>query len=121
PGRPAAPVAACPDGGFATLSPPLRFVRMTTHGGPPLEAYARLAVEVGLNLERGQDVLVIAHLEHAELVRAIARAAYEAGARYVDVKYADARLTRIRADLSPHDGLGWSPPHTIKQIEDLAE
>jgi aminopeptidase len=94
---------------------------MTTNGVPPLEAYARLAVEVGLNLERGQDVLVIADLEHAELVRAIARAAYEAGARYVDVKYADARLTRIRTDLSPDDGLGWSPPHTIKQIEDLAE
>ena len=29
-----------------------------------------------------------------------------AGARYVDVNYADARLTRIRADLSPDDGLG---------------
>ncbi len=94
---------------------------MTTNGAPPLETYARLAVEVGLNLERGQDVLIIADLEQAELTRAVARAAFEAGARYVDVKYVDARLTRIRADLSPDDGLGWSPPHTIKQIEDLAE
>jgi aminopeptidase len=93
---------------------------MTTNGTPPLEAYARLAVEVGLNLQPGQDVLIIADLEHAELTRAVARAAFEAGARYVDVKYADARLTRIRADLSPDDSLGWSPPYTIKQIEDLA-
>ena len=94
---------------------------MTTNGVPSLDAYARLAVEVGLNLERGQDVLIIADLEHAELTRAVARAAFEAGARYVDVNYVDARLTRIRADLAPDDGLGWSPPHAIKQINDLAD
>jgi aminopeptidase len=94
---------------------------MTTNGLPSLDAYARLAVEVGLNLTPGQDVLIVADVEHAELTRAVARAAFEAGARYVDVKYADARLTRIRADLSPDDGLGWAPPYSIKQLDDLGE
>ena len=94
---------------------------MTTNGVPSLDTYAQLAVEVGLNLEPGQDVLVIADLEHAELTRAVARAAFAAGARYVDVNYSDAPLTRIRADLSPDDGLGWTPPHRIKQLEDLGE
>ncbi|MGZ8647396.1 MAG: aminopeptidase [Solirubrobacteraceae bacterium] len=92
---------------------------MTTNGMPSLDVYAQLAVEVGLNLAPGQDVLVIADVEHVELTRAVARAAYDAGARYVDVKYLDARLTRIRTDLSPEDGLGWAPPYAIKQLDDL--
>jgi aminopeptidase len=94
---------------------------MSANGLPSLETYAQLAVQVGLNLEQGQDVLIIADLEQAELVRAIARAAYEAGARYVDVKYVDAQLTRIRTDLSPDEALGWSPPYTMQQIVDLAD
>ena len=94
---------------------------MTSTGAPTFEAYARLAVEVGLNLQPGQDVLIIADVEHAELTRALMRQAFEAGARYVDVEYRDARLARIRTDLSPEESLGWSPPHRVQQIRDLAE
>src|SRR4051794_20360363 len=92
---------------------------MTAVGIPTLEAYAQLAVEVGLNLQPGQDVLIIADVEHAELTRAVTRQAYEAGARYVEVEYRDARLARIRTDLAPDDALGWTPPHRIQQITDL--
>src|SRR3954454_12469596 len=94
---------------------------MTAVGIPTLEAYAELAVQVGLNLQPGQDVLIIADVEHVELARAVTRQAFEAGARHVEVEYRDARLTRIRADLSPDDSLGWSPPHRMQQIRDLAE
>jgi aminopeptidase len=88
---------------------------------PSLDAYARLAVDVGVNLVPGQDVLVIADVEHAQLTREIVRAAYAAGARYVDVEYRDARISRIRADLAPDDGLGWSPPYRVQQIRELGE
>jgi aminopeptidase len=94
---------------------------MTAVGIPTLEAYAQLAVQVGLNLQPGQDLLIIADVEHAELARAVTRQAYEAGARYVEVDYRDARLTRIRTDLSPDESLGWSPPHHVQQIRELAE
>lgn len=93
---------------------------MTAATVPTLDAYARLAVQVGLNLQPGQDVLIIADVEHTELTRAVARQAFEAGARSVDVDYRDARLARIRTDLSPDESLGWSPPHHIQQIHDLA-
>src|SRR5690349_20663595 len=93
---------------------------MTAVGIPTLEAYAQLAVQVGLNLQPGQDVLIIADIEHAELTRAVARQSFEAGARYVEVDYRDARLARIRTDLSPDESLGWSPPHHVQQIRDLA-
>jgi hypothetical protein len=41
-----------------------------------LERYARLVVEVGVNLQPGQTLAVGAGLEHAPLVRAVAREAY---------------------------------------------
>jgi aminopeptidase len=88
---------------------------------PSLDAYARLAVDVGLNLVPGQDVLVIADVEHTQLTREIIRASYAAGARYVDFEYRDARINRIRADLAPDDGLGWSPPYRVQQIRDLGD
>ena len=94
---------------------------MTTVAIPTLEAYAQLAVQVGLNLQPAQDVLIIADVEHTELARAVTRQAYEAGARYVEVDYRDARLARIRTDLSPDESLGWSPPHHVQQIRELAE
>ena len=59
-----------------------------------LDRYARLAVEVGVNLAPGQDLLVNAMVEHAPLARAVARAAYAAGARHVDVRYEDQHVTR---------------------------
>ena len=49
-----------------------------------LEKYAELAVRVGANVQPGQTVFVQGFVEHAELMRAIARAAYAAGARYVE-------------------------------------
>ena len=46
-----------------------------------LEQYARLAVQVGLNLQPGQTLGVNALVEHAPFARAIARQAYAAGAQ----------------------------------------
>jgi len=54
-----------------------------------LRRYADLAVRVGANVQEGQDVAVEAYVEHAPLARAIAKAAYDAGARFVEVFYND--------------------------------
>jgi leucyl aminopeptidase (aminopeptidase T) len=40
-----------------------------------LEEYARLALRVGVDLREGQDVAVVAHIEHAPLVRVLGRVA----------------------------------------------
>ena len=86
-----------------------------------LERYARLAVEVGSNVGEGQVVWVPALPEHAELARAIARVAYERGARYVDVDYADQHVRRARIERAPEDSLGWTPPWMLAKIDHLAE
>jgi aminopeptidase len=84
-----------------------------------IDAYARLAIEVGINLVPGQDLQITGLLEHSPFARAIANAAYAAGARYVDVNYQDQHVTRARIQHAPEDSLDWAAPHRIKQIEDL--
>ena len=62
----------------------------------PLPRLAELAVALGANVQPGQVVRVAAQVAHAELVRAIADAAYRRGARFVDADFTDPALVRSR-------------------------
>jgi aminopeptidase len=86
-----------------------------------LARYARLAVQVGLNLQPGQTLAVNALVEHAPLVRAVAREAYASGARYVDVAYADQHVRRAHIEHVKEEDLGWSPPWLVKRYDDFGE
>ena len=59
-----------------------------------IERYAALVVEVGANVQPGQDVVVTADISHAPIARAVAERAYVVGARRVTVEYADACVRR---------------------------
>ena len=85
-----------------------------------LEEYARLAVRVGVNLEPGQDVTVLCYIEHAPLVRAIARSRTPR-ARRVDSHYIDLHLRREKAAHAPDDVVGWTPPWMLQRVEEEAE
>jgi aminopeptidase len=74
-----------------------------------IERYAEIAVRVGANVQRGQIVFVLALVEHVPLARAFARAAYRAGARYVDVYYVDNHVKRALVELGPDDALDYTP------------
>jgi len=74
-----------------------------------LERYAELAVRVGANLQEGQMLFVGSQVEHAPLARALARAAYRAGARYVDVRYFDDHVRKAMIELGPDDALTHTP------------
>jgi aminopeptidase len=86
-----------------------------------LDAYARLIVRVGVNLQSGQDVGLTAYIEHAPLVAAIARAAYAEGARFVDVHYPDQHVKRALIELGPGESLDWTPPWLLARMDELAE
>ena len=87
-------------------------------GDERLERYAELAVRVGANVQEGQLVFVTARdVTHAPLARALARAAYRAGARYVDVSYFDAHARRAMIESAPDDVLEWSPPWQVERIK----
>lgn len=54
-----------------------------------LEKYAELAVRVGVNLQKGQTLIINASVEVANLVRLIVKKAYEVGAKNVLVRWSD--------------------------------
>ena len=91
------------------------------NGRSLVDAYARLIVEVGVALREGQPLLVDAHVEHAPLVRAVAHAAYDAGAKYVDVRYADDFVKRALIQSGPEEMLDHSPPWLIERINSMGE
>jgi aminopeptidase len=74
-----------------------------------LERYAELAVRVGANVQPGQEVFVQGLVEHADLVRALTRQSYRAGASYVNVRYQDQHVTRAMIEFGPDEALTYSP------------
>jgi aminopeptidase len=86
-----------------------------------LDRYARLAVEVGLNVQPGQTVLVFAMIEHAPFVRAITNAAYDAGARYVDVAYADPHVRKEHIRTASDEMLAYATPWSVQRVRELGE
>jgi aminopeptidase len=100
---------------FRTESSNLRPVR-----GELLERYANLVVEVGANIQPGQQVLVIASPDSAPLVRAVAAACYARGARFVDPWYFDPYVKRIRALNADPETLEFVPRWYAKRLLELS-
>jgi aminopeptidase len=69
---------------------------------------AQLAVH-GANVQPGQVVLVGAELGHEDLAREVAAAAYERGAKFVDVSYFDPYVKRARIQHADPDTLEFVP------------
>jgi aminopeptidase len=80
-----------------------------------LERYAELAVRVGVNVAPEQTVFITARVEHAPLARALTRAAYRAGARYVDVFYVDQHVRRAMIEHGPDDALDHTPRWLVER------
>jgi len=86
------------------------------------ERYAELVVRVGANVQPGQLVDVLAGPEHAQIVREVARAAYRAGARYVDVRYVDPHIRRALIESEANDDiLSWTPPWLLSRERTLGD
>ncbi len=92
-----------------------------------LRKYAEVIVRVGLNLRPGQRLIL--HngrtrgvvLAAAPLVREVTRAAYEAGARYVDVIWNDEELLRLRLQQAQRETLSEYPKWQIAALMDMIE
>ena len=60
-----------------------------------LKNYAKLIVEIGANVQKGQDVVVNARVNEAYFAELIVEAAYKAKARSVRVEWSDDQITRL--------------------------
>jgi aminopeptidase len=94
---------------------------VTDAGSSREDRYAELVVRVGANVQPGQLVDVIARVEHAAVARAVARAAYRAGAAYVDVYYSDQHIRRALIEHAAEDLLSWTPPWLLKRAKQVGD
>ena len=79
-----------------------------------------MAVRVGANIGAGQITFIKTQVDHAPLARALARQAYAAGARYVDVGYGDEHVRRAMIELGPDEALDYSPKWQIERFAAMA-
>jgi len=92
-----------------------------------LKKYAEVIVKVGLNIRKGQRLIITnsrirgVPLHAAPLVREVTHAAYEAGARYVDVIWGDEELLRSRLQNAPRETLTEYPTWQITGLMDFVK
>jgi aminopeptidase len=86
-----------------------------------LEKYAELAVKVGVNVQKGQTLVVYATLDAAELVRLVVKKAYETGAHDVIVNWNDDAVSRAKYELAADEVFTQYPVWQAKEREDLVE
>ena len=75
-----------------------------------LDRFADLIVGFAANVQPGQVVSISTGPGKEELTRAVAREAYERGAKYVDLWYFDAAVKRARIELADESTLDYVPP-----------
>ncbi len=91
-----------------------------------LEKYAEVILKVGLNLQKGQRMLISSNyntnlIELAPFVELITKKAYQMGARFVDVIWNDPQLHLIRFQHAPRDSFEEFPTWISKAAIEYAE
>ena len=86
-----------------------------------LDRFAELVVRFAANVQRGQIVAIGTEPGKLEVTRAIAAAAYRAGAKYVDVTQFDLHVKRSRILHAEEDTLDYVPPWLGERILALGE
>ena len=83
--------------------------------------YATLLIEIGVNLQPGQCLAIAAELAHAEMVRLLVAAAYDAGAKYVEVQWLDTLVYRARLQHSAENDLDYVPDFLVTQYRQYVD
>ena len=92
-----------------------------------LKKYAEAVVNVGLNLREGQRLIITYSVSRgvsfhaAPFVHEVAKAAYAAGAGYVDVIWGDEEMLRLRVKHAPRDSFPEYPSWQINGIMNMIE
>lgn len=83
--------------------------------------YAKLILEVGVNLQKGEPLVVSAPIEGADFVRMIAKHAYGLGASNVHINWRDDELTKLKYSHAPMEVFENFPKWYADGQEDFAE
>lgn len=84
-----------------------------------LEKYAKLVVQVGINVQKDQPVHIIGTVEMAPLIRKLVKEAYAVGASYVYVDWGDDEVMRQRYEHASEETFGNFPNWEKEKREDF--
>lgn len=79
-----------------------------------LDKYAKLAVEVGANVQKDQVLILNTSVECMELNRLIVKYAYERGAKLVHINYNDQEITRLNYEHQSVETLSTVPEWLVE-------
>lgn len=85
------------------------------------EKYAELTLKKGVNLQKGQAVMINAPIEGAAFTRIVARKAYEMGAKDVHINWVDDELTLLKYENAPDEVIADYPEWKVKLHDTFAE
>lgn len=86
-----------------------------------LNKYAAFTVQVGVNVQKGQTLIIRCPVEGAYFGRACMEAAYKAGVRDVVIRWEDEKAARIRMELGEEEALSETKPYELRSYLDYAE
>ncbi len=79
------------------------------------EKYAELALRTGVNLQKGQALMINSSIEGADFTRIVVRKAYELGAKDVLVNWQDDELTLLKYQNAPEEVLTTIPEWQVEK------
>jgi len=85
------------------------------------QRFADLVVRAGVNVQPGQQVVVVADAAHLEIARAVVESAYAAGAAWVETIFSDGPIRRSAVDHAAVEQLTASRPWALEQIRGWAD
>ena len=85
-----------------------------------ISKYARLVVEVGVNIQKDQYLMITCPIQVAYFARELTKYAYEAGAKKVFVDYVDEELSKIAYMKAPEEAFLEYPQWMANGKEELA-
>ena len=82
-----------------------------------IKEYAKLAVEIGVNVQKGQPLEIRATVDAVDIVRECVKVAYERGASYVSVQYMDDVTTKYDYIYQDEETLCIVPDWSIEKVK----
>ncbi|PWA10678.1 aminopeptidase [Pueribacillus theae] len=89
--------------------------------GSQLEKYAELAVKTGVNIQKGQLLVINAPIIAKDLVLKVTKAAFAAGAGNVHVEWNDDDFSKVKYDHAPDEAFKEYPLWKAKGYEEMVE
>lgn len=84
-----------------------------------LRKYAQLAVKAGINIQKGQDVIIVANVDQEDLVVCLVEECYKNKANSVEVRWQSDRCTKVAYKKASVKSLSYVPEWRIEKEKEI--